>query len=228
MVFNFGWKAAIAIAAIVALTCLVMRKDLMLPLPTKEVLEPGAKSPFSLTVSHLLFAALVVAYHSHEVFFVPLFLLFLGWVEVNRRHQELVQFRSALLVGFFLGGLVTLGKLQGWWLQPLLSSLDSYPLYFSALGLTAITDNAVITYLGTLVPDLSDSSKFFLVAGAVAEGGLTVIANAPNPAGYRILGERFGDKGIESQKLLLSALPFTVLATLAFLYLQKLCRNTPT
>jgi hypothetical protein len=219
MFFNFGWKAAVAIAVGVALTCVLARKDLMLPLPKKEVVEPGVRTPMWLIVSHLLFVALVVAYHSHVVFFVPIFLLFLGWVEVTRRHQELVQFRSALLVGFFLGGLVTLGKLQGWWLQPLISSMDSYALYFSALGLTAITDNAAITYLGTLVPDLDARSKYLLVAGAVAGGGLTVIANAPNPAGFRILGERFGAKGIEPQKLFLAALPFTILATLAFLLL---------
>jgi hypothetical protein len=219
MFFNFGWKAAIAIAVGVALTCVVARKDLSLPLPKKEVVAPGASTPVWLTISHLLFVALVVGYHSHIVFFVPVFLLFLGWVEVTKRHQELVQFRSALLVGFFLGGLVTLGKLQGWWLQPLLSSLDSHALFFSALGLTAITDNAAITYLGTLVPDLDDTAKYLLVAGAVAGGGLTVIANAPNPAGYRILGDRFGDKGIEPQKLLLAALPYTVIAALAFLLL---------
>lgn len=219
MLANFGWKAAIAIAVGVALTCVVARKDLSIPLPQRAVVAPGATTPLWLTLSHVIFIALVVAYHSHIVFFVPVFLLFLGWVEVTKRHQELVQFRGAVLVGFFLGGLVTLGKLQGWWLQPLLSSLDSHALFFSAVGLTAITDNAAITYLGTLVPDLDPMSKYLLVAGAVAGGGLTVIANAPNPAGYRILGERFGDKGIEPQKLFVAALPYTLLAIAAFLFL---------
>lgn len=219
MATQFGWKAAVAIAAGVALVCVVARKDLKIPLPKRDIVAPGASTPLWLTLSHVLFVGLVVAYHHHVVFFVPVFLIFLGWVEVTRRHQELVQFRSALLVGFFLAGLVTLGKLQAWWLQPLLSSLDSHALFFSAMGLTAITDNAAITYLGTIVPDLDPTSKYLLVAGAVAGGGLTVIANAPNPAGFRILGERFGDKGIEPQKLFLAALPFTIFAAAAFLFL---------
>ena len=58
-------------------------------------------------------------------------------------------------------------------------------LFFGAAALTAITDNAALTYLGSLVEDISDQSKYSLVAGAVAGGGLTVIANAPNPAGFK-------------------------------------------
>ena len=48
-------------------------------------------------------------------------------------------------------------------------------------SITAITDNAALTYLGSLVPGLSAEFKVALVAGAVTGGGLTVIANAPNP-----------------------------------------------
>jgi hypothetical protein len=56
-------------------------------------------------------------------------------------------------------------------------------MYFGATALTAITDNAALTYLGSLVEGVSDQLKYALVAGAVSGGGLTVIANAPNPAG---------------------------------------------
>lgn len=219
MIKNFGWKAAAAIAVGLLLVCVLCRKALVQESPDHHNLRRAKPSPLWLTLTHVAFVGLVVANHSHVVFFVPVFLLFLGWVEVTKRHQELIQFRGALLVGFFLGGLVTLGKLQGWWLQPLLGRLDSHALYFSAMGLTAVTDNAAITYLGTLVPDLDAVSKYLLVAGAVAGGGLTVIANAPNPAGYRILGERFGDKSIEPHKLFAAALPFTIIATCAFLFL---------
>jgi Na+/H+ antiporter NhaD/arsenite permease-like protein len=61
--------------------------------------------------------------------------------------------------------------------------------------LTALNDNAAITYLASLVPGFSDSLKYAVVAGAAAGGGLTVIANAPNPAGQSILVARFGDEG---------------------------------
>ncbi len=47
--------------------------------------------------------------------------------------------------------------------------------------LTAITDNAALTYPGSLIDSMSVEAKYMLVAGAVTGGGLTVIANAPNP-----------------------------------------------
>lgn len=220
MMTHFGWKAAVAIAIGLVLACVVLKKEFDKPMThAHEGAGDKGKTPIWLIMSHLVFVALVVAYHAYVVFFIPVFLLFLGWVEVTKKHQELVQLRGSLLVAFFLGGLVTLGKLQGWWLQPLLSSLSEHALFFSAIGLTAFTDNAALTYLGTLVPDLSESMKYLLVAGAVTGGGLTVIANAPNPAGFRILGERFGARGIEPQKLALAALPFTIIAALCFLLL---------
>ena len=44
-----------------------------------------------------------------------------------------------------------------------------------------------------------------LVAGAVAGGGLTVIANAPNPAGVALLKRGFADETIGAVELLLGA-----------------------
>jgi len=150
-------------------------------------------------------------------FFIPLFLLFLGWCSVAKEYQEDLRIKESLLVGFFLGGLVTLGKLQDWWLQPVLMNLGDVPLFWGALSLTAFTDNAALTYLGTLVPNLSESAKYALVTGAVAGGGLTVIANAPNPAGYGLLRDSFGEDGISPFGLFLGALPFTLLAAAIFL-----------
>ena len=54
--------------------------------------------------------------------------------------------------------------------------------------MTAITDNAALTCLVSLITGLSDQAKTMLMAGAVAGGGLTVIANAPNPAGAHCCG----------------------------------------
>src|SRR5690606_36953396 len=137
--------------------------------------------------------------------------------EVSKEYQTVLRIKEGLLVGFFLGGLVTLGKLQDWWLQPLLSGLGDTPLFWGTTALTALTDNAALTYLATLVPDLSDAAKYAVVAGAVTGGGLTVIANAPNPAGYGLLRESFGQDGISPLGLFLGALPYTFLAALAFL-----------
>jgi Na+/H+ antiporter NhaD/arsenite permease-like protein len=112
--------------------------------------------------------------------------------------------------------LVVLGSLQQWWLQPLLSDLDSTTLFLGAIGLTAITDNAALTYLGSLVSGISDSAKYALVAGAVTGGGLTVIANAPNPAGFAILKEYFDEKSISPLHLFLAALLPTIIAAACF------------
>lgn len=54
------------------------------------------------------------------------------------------------------------------------------------------------------------------MAGAVTGGGLTIIANAPNPAGVTILRGTFEDEAINPLGLLVAALPPTFVALLAF------------
>jgi len=89
-------------------------------------------------------------------------------------------------------------------------------VYFAAAALTAVTDNAALTYLGSLVEGLSPAFKYALVAGAVTGGGLTVIANAPNPAGFSILRGNFPDGAISPLWLLIAAVPPTLVALVAF------------
>jgi predicted cation transporter len=120
------------------------------------------------------------------------------------------------LVAFFLGGLVVLGGMQQWWLQPVLTGMSDTAVFYGATALTAVTDNAALTYLGSLVEGLSPEFKQALVAGAVTGGGLTIIANAPNPAGVSILRDRFNEQAINPLGLFLAALPPTLIAMLAF------------
>jgi hypothetical protein len=148
-----------------------------------------------------------------------LFLFFLGYTQAYEEHQSPLILKEGLLVGFFLAGLVVLGGIQQWWLQPIVSRLQPLALFFGALGLTAITDNAALTYLGSLIEGISDQSKYMLVAGAVAGGGLTVIANAPNPAGVALLRRGFNDESIGALGLLAGALAPTAVAATAFLLL---------
>lgn len=54
---------------------------------------------------------------------------------------------------------------------------------------------------------------------AIAGGGLTVIANAPNPAGVSLLRDGFNDESIGVGGLLLGALAPTVVAMLALFLL---------
>ena len=110
----------------------------------------------------------------------------------RRAYQSRIELKAPLLVGFFLAGLVIHGGLQGWWIAPVLASLSETPLFLGATVLTAFNDNALITYLATLVPNLGEGLKIAVVEGAVTGGGLTVIANAPNPAGQALLGRFFG------------------------------------
>jgi Putative Na+/H+ antiporter len=155
----------------------------------------------------------------HPVVFLSLFLFFLGFTQAYARHNDPLVLKEGLLVGFFLAGLVVLGGMQQWWLQPIVSGLAPLALFFSALGLTALTDNAALTYLGSLIPDLSPQSRYMLVAGAVAGGGLTVIANAPNPAGVSLLRAGFDKGSIGAAGLLLGALAPTAVAAAAMLLL---------
>jgi hypothetical protein len=148
-----------------------------------------------------------------------LFLLFLGFATAYERHQDQLLIKEALLVAFFLAGLVVLGGLQAWWLQPVVSTLKPLALFIGALSLTAIADNAALTYLGSLIVGISTESKYMLVAGAVAGGGLTVIANAPNPAGLALLRRGFAEESVGAGGLLLGALGPTGVAAAAFLLL---------
>ena len=129
--------------------------------------------------------------------------------------------KSPILVGFFLAGLITHGGLQGWWIAPVLGSLGDVPLMLTATILTAFNDNAAITYLATLVPGLALTSKYAVVAGAVTGGGLTVIANAPNPAGQSILG-RYFEGGVNPGKLAMGALIPTIIMGICFMAIPTL------
>lgn len=181
--------------------------------------EANAELPVPLTVRviHLVFLAGVVVFAHHPVIFLGLFLFFLGFTQAYAHFQSPLILKEGLLVGFFLAGLVVLGGMQQWWLQPIVSSLQPTALFFGALGLTALTDNAALTYLGSLIEGMTDPAKYALVAGAVAGGGLTVIANAPNPAGVALLRRGFNDESIGAGELLLGALAPTAVAALAFL-----------
>jgi hypothetical protein len=167
--------------------------------------------PAWITLAHMTFMAWTVFTAHYPALFGGGFLFFLGFVKATSPYQTRIVLRSPLLVGPFLAGLVVHGGLQGWWIAPVLASLSDVPLFLGAMVLTAVNDNALITYLASLVPGLSDSLKVAVVEGAVAGGGLTVIANAPNPAGQALLGRLFGG-AIAPFGLLLVALVPTALA----------------
>lgn len=215
----FGWKAAAAVLINATIATYFLRHHLEIGNSAPQGSAAAVRVPISVAMVHLSLLAGVVLFAHHPIIFLSLFLMFLGFAQAYEQHQSPLILKEALLVGFFLAGLVVLGGMQQWWLQPIVSALSPLALFVGALGLTAITDNAALTYLGSLIVGISDESKYMLVAGAVAGGGLTVIANAPNPAGGALLRKGFADETIGAQGLLLGAQGPTLLAAVAFLFL---------
>jgi hypothetical protein len=213
MLSNFGWKAAVAVLLNAAIATYLFRKQLLSLNASKA---DKLTVPMPLVVVHLAFLVLVVVFAHHPKIFVALFLFFMGVATAYREFQRPLILREGLLVAFFLAGLVVLGGMQQWWLQPTLLGMSDTAIFYGAMALTAFTDNAAITYLGSLVEGLSPEFKQALVAGAVTGGGLTIIANAPNPAGVSILRDRFNERAINPLGLFIAALPSTLIAMLAF------------
>ena len=224
MLQHIGLKALFAIVLSTMGFFAFFRKELMAlshKTPADEPVEGQARLPVPawITAVHVAFVLWTVVHSHYPAFFIGGFLFFLGFAQATSRFQGLVAIKPAMLVGFFLAGLVVHGGLQAWWLAPALTSLSEVPLFIGAAVLTAFNDNALITYLATLVPNLSVSLKHAVVEGAVAGGGLTVIANAPNPAGQSILS-RYFEEGISPVGLLAGAAIPTLVTCVVFLLLR--------
>jgi hypothetical protein len=222
MFMHFGWRAATGIIFATGLYALVFRKELKALNIPKAPLSPDKPAerpiPLAVTLVHLGFMFWTVLMAHYPALFVGGFLFFLAFSQATRHHQGRFDLGPSMLVGFFLAGLVIHGGLQGWWIEPLLTRLSEWPLFLGATILTAFNDNAAITYLATLVQGFGDELKYAVVAGAVTGGGLTVIANAPNPAGQSLL-QRFFPEGISPVGLLLGALAPTLVMALCFMLL---------
>jgi hypothetical protein len=225
MLTHFGWKAVVAILAANVLYFGMFSRELCaLKFRMSDQDDPAlavdssVALPAWVTAIHILFLVWTVLTSHYPALFIGGFFFFLAFLQATEHHQDDLALRPALLVGFFLSGLVVHGGLQGWWIGPVLRRLAETPLFIGAGILTAFNDNAAITYLASLVPNLADSAKYSVVAGAVVGGGLTVIANAPNPAGQAILG-RFFPNGVGPLGLLLGALLPTLLMGVLFLIL---------
>jgi len=223
MFFHFGWKAVAGIVIGNLLYLFLFRRDFTRMAQVVSVAAPAGESvaaskdvPVWVVAVHILFLAWTVLNSHFPALFIGGFLFCLAFTQASEQHQSELGLKAGLLVGFFLAGLVVHGGLQGWWIAPVLSGLNEVPLFLGAIGLTAFNDNAAITYLASLVPGFSEHLKYAVLAGAVAGGGLTVIANAPNPAGQSILS-KFFPQGISPLGLLLGALVPTIIVSIDFL-----------
>ena len=219
MLTHFGWRAAIAVFINATLVTFVVRSALVEDAdrtpPTSRRERPPV--PPLVIAIHVLFLLGIVLSAHHPVMFLGMLMMFVGYAHAYSKHQNPLLIREGLMVGFFLAGLVILGGLQKWWLQTLLGNLPPFVLFWGSIALTAITDNAALTYLGSLVEGTNELWRYMLVAGSVTGGGLTVIANAPNPAGFSILKGTFPDGAISPLRLLISAAVPTLVAAGMFL-----------
>jgi hypothetical protein len=229
MLEHFGWRAILAIVVSTLLTFALHRRELRAlalrpsvedryepePDPNGVSTETLLPVPAWVTLVHVGFMAWTVVNAHHPALFLGGFLFFLGFTRATASYQSSIELKAPLLVGFFLGGLVIHGGLQGWWISPVLASLSETPLFFGATVLTAFNDNALITYLATLVPSMTEPMKAAIVEGAVTGGGLTVIANAPNPAGQALLARFFGG-AVAPARLFAAALLPTAVTIIAF------------
>ncbi|MBF0425579.1 MAG: hypothetical protein HQL66_07145 [Magnetococcales bacterium] len=216
MVSMLGWKAALASVVNTVGVVLLFRRELS----SLPVLLTGGQlvvMPPLLILLHLFLLGGVVIFAHQPVVLVGLFLVFLVVARVYRRHHDRLIVREALFVGLFLAGLVILGGEQRWWLQSVLTGVGREALFWGATALTAVIDNAALTYLGSLIVDLPEAHRYALVAGAVTGGGLTVIANAPNPAGIALLRPYFADAVVHPFGLFLAALVPTLIAAWALI-----------
>lgn len=223
MFINYGWKAVIGILIANTLYFFAFRKHFasLKPAATDGAslkwIDRDDPVPAWIVATHLGFLAWTVLTLHYPPLFIGGFLFFLGFTQATKHHQNKVQMKTPLLVGFFLGGLVIHGKCQAWWIAPVITSIDSeLILMIGSTILTAFNDNAAITYLASQAPGLSAGAKYAVVAGAVTGGGLTVIANAPNPAGQSILGKYF-DGGVAPAKLAMGALIPTIIMGACFM-----------
>ncbi len=221
MLTNFGWKAAFGIFLATAVYFFWFRKELfsLAPKRLRDVYD-SRPIPKRIMVIHVLFMGWTVATAHYPTLVIVSFLFYLAFVQATARHQENAAIRAPLLVGFFLISLVFHGTCQQWWLEPVLGGLGQWPLMISATILTGFNDNAAITYLASLVPNFSAELKYAVMAGAVTGGGLTVIANAPNPVGQAILGKEFGEGGVSPLGLFLAAVIPTVIVGACFMLLK--------
>lgn len=226
MMMHFGWKAVAAIFISNAIYFVIFRKefkrlfqqqqadmefDMATPVSWEDRLDT---IPAWVTITHVLFLAWTVYFSHVPVLFIGSFLFFIGFTVATPQYQNNLALRVPMMVAFFLAGLVILGGVQAWWLEPVLLGLEADSVMLGATILTAFNDNAAVTFLASTVPNLADNVKYAVVAGAVTGGGLTVIANAPNPAGQAILGKHF--KGINPVLLFLFALLPTAIVYIFF------------
>jgi hypothetical protein len=224
---SFGWKAVLGILIANFLYWIYFKRELYELNVRKKAMKiyqsytrPRIETPIPVwvTLVHILVMVWIVCVSHYPAIFIASFLFFIGFYQATRAHQYSMRLTRPLMIGLFLAGLVIHGGLQGWWVVAILEDLSPLSVMGVAIALTGFNDNAAISYLTSLIPNWGEAYKYAVFTGVIAGGGLTVIANAPNPAGYSILKKHF-ENGIRPIPLLLAALiPTFILYVVFYLF----------
>ncbi|KRH78642.1 hypothetical protein FERRO_16340 [Ferrovum sp. JA12] len=179
-------------------------------------LTARAVNPF-IVLTHILFIVVIMVFSHSPLIFLGLLVLFIAFTQFFSIHQTPLLLKESALVGLFLASLIVIESKQSGWLSPIISSMKYYQVYVGSALITAVTDNAALTYLGTLLPNPPENFKLALVKGAIAGGGLTLIANAPNPIAGKFLKPYFVHHRILAKELFKSALVPTLITLLGLM-----------
>ncbi|MEM8628937.1 MAG: putative Na+/H+ antiporter [Chlamydiota bacterium] len=225
MFYHFGMKAILGVFSSTMIYWLFFRKEFQ-KMETlsgayhhieDEKSEQQTYVPVWITFVHVIFLVWTVLNSHYPVLFIGGLLFFLGFMRATKPYQYDTSIKAPILVGFFLAGLIIHGGVQAWWVIPLISGFTEKSVMLLGVFLTAFNDNAAVAYLTSLIPNATPLFRYSVISGVVTGGGLTVLANAPNPAGYVIL-QKYFKEGISPGPLFLAALfPTCVFFLLFFL-----------
>lgn len=226
MITTFGWKAVLGILLSNLLYWFYFKEEISQldrkkEKPSLDDIGEDAHIPYWIIAIHVLFIIWIVFISHYPAVFIASFLFFIGFHQITRDHQYPIRLRHPMMVGLFLAGLVIHGGLQGWWVVDLLYGRSPLSVMGTAIGLTAFNDNTAISYLASLIPNWGEIFEYAIFTGVIAGGGLTVIANAPNPAGFTILKANFKE-GIHPVKLFAAAIIPTLILYAIFYLLGPL------
>src|SRR5262249_24679658 len=118
MLTSFGWKAVAGILIANALYAVWFRREFRyltnkpVVTGTTELSLQSAEQriPLWVTLGHLVFLGWTVVNAHYPALFLGGFLFYLAFLQATEHHQNELALRPALLVGFFLAGLVVHGR----------------------------------------------------------------------------------------------------------------------
>lgn len=173
--------------------------------------------PYIITIINCLFLLFSIINMHYPTRMLLILILFWIYCKNTKKYNTTIDYKTPLLTSCFLFGLMIHGNLQQWWIKNILSFNSRIIIFLISMVLTTFNDNAAVTFLASKIPIFINNKKLqnAVVAGAINGGGLTIIANAPNTAGKKILESNLNKKHLSPIKLFIfSCIPTLILSIL--------------